>query len=1309
VGARGEWRIWVDTGGTFTDVLGVDPRGRLHRAKILSTGALRGTVARLAAPDRIVPRWGWDLPAGFLDGFWLRPLEGEAGAAGSGGDGDEPGTGAGGTAAGIPVTGFDPAVPLLRLARPAPPGTAPGTAFDLSGDEPAPILAARLLTRTPAGQPLPPLALRLATTLGTNALLERRGAAVALFVTCGFADLLKIGTQERPDLFALEVRKPAPLHAAVAEVDERLAADGSVLRPLDEAGVRAAARDLVRAGLRAAAVALLHSDLDPAHEIRVEAILRDAGFEHVSRSSDLSPFARLLPRAQTAVVDAHLAPVVGVYLEGVRSRLEGGRLHVMTSAGGLAGAEAMRPKDSLLSGPAGGVVGAALAGRRSGLRRLIAFDMGGTSTDVARIAGDFEYVFEHRVGDARLFAPALAIESVAAGGGSICWFDGDRLRVGPQSAGARPGPACYGAGGPLTLTDVNLLLGRLDPERFRIPIRPAAAEAAFAALRAGLPRRAGGGAPPERLLAGFLAIADERMADAIRSVSLRRGHDPAGDALVAFGGAGGQHACGVAEHLGIRTILVPVDAGLLSALGLGHAVIERFAERQVVRPAGLPGEAAALRRGFADLERRAAEALLAEGVAERDIVVRRRVIGMRFAGQDSTVDVEWDRRHPLRAAFESRHQALYGHRPPGRPVELVALRVVASGRPPAAAPSRGRPRPHAPRPAARRRVFAGDAWRAAAVFARDRLTPGARFTGPALVFEDHGATFVAPGWRAAVDGAGALLLTRAAARGPTRRRTVGGPARRADSRGAAAATAPGAVRLELFTNRFRALAVEMGDRLRRTAVSTNIKERLDFSCALLDPRGRLVVNAPHIPVHLGGIGLCVRSLARALPLGPGDVAVTNHPAHGGSHLPDVTVVTPVFLPGAGRPALLGYVASRAHHAEIGGRRPGSMPPDATRLVEEGVVIPPSHLVHRGRPRWEAMRRRLLDGPHPTRAVEDNLADLRAAAAANHAGAEALRALARREGAATVLRFMRALAALAARRMRAALAGLPRGVARAGETLDDGSPLRAAVRIGGGRAIFDFSGSAGVHPGNLNATPAIVRSVVMYVLRLLLREPLPLNDGLLAPVTLRIPPGILDPGFPDDPARCPAIVGGNIETSQRLVDTLVKALRLCACSQGTMNNVLFGNDRFGYYETVGGGTGAGPGFHGESAVQCHMTNTRITDVEIIERRYPVRVERFAVRAGSGGRGRWRGGDGAVREIVFLAPLALSILAQHRRVAPYGMAGGGPGLPGAQRIVRASGEVLALDPIASCDVAPDDRLILETPGGGGWGRPPRTDRR
>jgi 5-oxoprolinase (ATP-hydrolysing) len=569
-------------------------------------------------------------------------------------------------------------------------------------------------------------------------------------------------------------------------------------------------------------------------------------------------------------------------------------------------------------------------------------------------------------------------------------------------------------------------------------------------------------------------------------------------------------------------------------------------------------------------------------------------------------------------------------------------------------------------------------------YERANLAPGASFAGPAVVTESHAATLVAEGWTAETDGAGALVLTAAVADGAAR----GGD------------ETPEAVRLELFVNRYRALVGEMGEMLRRTALSTNVKERLDFSCALLDAEGELVVNAPHIPVHLGALGLCVRAVAAALPLGPGDVAVTNHPAFGGSHLPDVTVITPVHDGGG---ALLGYVASRAHHAEIGGTRPGSMPPDARTLAEEGVVIPPTLLVHAGEARWEEMRRILTDAPYPTRAVDENLADLAAALAANHRGAELLAGLAAEHGAAAVAGYMEALKRRAETGIRDALEALDDGVYEAEERLDDGSALHARIEIAGRGATIDFAGTAGVHPGNLNATPAIVRSVVLYVLRLLVREPLPLNEGLLRAVEVRVPRGMLDPEWGDDPAKAPAVVGGNTEVSQRLTDTLLKALRLAACSQGTMNNVLWGTDRFGYYETVCGGSGAGPGWHGAGPVHTHMTNTRITDPEVVEHRYPVRIERFAVRAGSGGAGRFRGGDGAVRETVFLEVASLSVLAQHRAEGPYGVDGGHPGAPGRQRVIRATGETLELGSVDGCEVAPGDRLVLETPGGGGWGAP------
>jgi 5-oxoprolinase (ATP-hydrolysing) len=1268
-----DWQIWIDIGGTFTDALGLDPEGVLHRAKILSTGSLRGAVERREGAGRLRVRERWGAPRDFVRGFRFRLL-------------DRPHPPA-------EIAGYEPESSLLTLADDRLEAIAPDTPFEVASAEDAPILAARLLTGTPPGRSLPAAALRLATTLATNALLERRGARTALFVTRGFGDLLRIGTQQRPDLFALRVRKPEPLHAAVVEVPERLSADGAVLQPLRPEALVAAADRLLLEGIDVAAVALLHAFKNPAHEQQLQSLLIERGFRHVSCSAELAPRIRLLPRAETALVDATLAPIIRDYLTRIQSSLGRGRLHVLTSAGGLVAPDAVRPKDTLLSGPAGGVVGAARAGRRSGFERLIAFDMGGTSTDVARFDRDYEYLFEHTVADAHLVAPALAIESVAAGGGSICRLDGPRLRVGPESAGASPGPACYGAGGPLTVTDVNLLLGRLDPERFEIPLNLRAASERLEELLARLHERTGERPKPGALLAGLLEIANERMADAIREVSLRRGYDPAAHALVAFGGAGGQHACAIAARLGMTTIVLPADAGLLSALGLGHAVVERFAEEQVLRP--LQREAATVRSRFDRLARKAVSEVEREGIPAGAIEIRRRIAHLRFRGQDATVEVPFEEGIPLLTAFERRYLELFGHRPEGREVELESLRVVASSRAPAEAEPAGRARHFKARKlGCREVVLGGRATVNVPVFDRARLDPGARFEGPSLVFERHSAVVVEPGWCAEVDPAGALIL----------RRARSGRTPRAHRR-------PEAVQLELFTNRLRSIAREMGERLQRTAISTNVRERLDFSCAVLDAAGSLLVNAPHIPVHLGALGLCVRRLREGIEMEPGDVVVTNHPEWGGSHLPDVTVVTPVYETQGGarrsgrgkRSALIGFVASRAHHAEIGGSRPGSFPPSATTLAEEGVVIHPTHLVRDGRGRWEGMRRILEGPPWPSRAVEDNLADLRAAAAANHAGALALRELVRERGFSSVRRHMIALQDLAETRVREALAAIPDGRYESEEHLDDGSPLRVVLTVEGDRAVFDFSGSAGVHAGNLNATPAVVQSVVIYVLRLLIRHPLPLNEGLLRPITLSIPHGILNPGFPGDPTEAPAVVAGNVETSQRLVDTLLKALSVTACSQGTMNNVLFGNERFGYYETIGGGCGAGPGFDGASAIHSHMTNTRLTDPEVIEHRYPVRIDAHAIRSGSGGAGRFRGGDGIVREISFLQPMTLSIVSQHRTSGPYGLRGGLPGRAGAQRLIRRSGEVRRLGPVDGCEVEAGDRLILETPGGGGYGRP------
>jgi 5-oxoprolinase (ATP-hydrolysing) len=1303
------WRIWSDTGGTFTDCVACGPAGEVRRAKVLSSSALRGLVDGSADGLVLRVREDWNAPADFVRDFRFTVL----------GDVDT----------GVEVASYDPGRGELVLQRPYPSMIVPGSAFEVRSREEAPVLAARLVTGTSAGDPLPPIAMRLATTRGTNALLERRGAEVALFVTRGFGDLLEIGTQQRPELFALRVRRPRPLYAAVVEVDGRLSADGRELSPLDPVTARAAADELVRAGIRSAAIALIHSYAHPAHEMQLERILLDTGIERVSRSSAIAPEIRMLNRARTAVVNAYLAPVVEDYVRDVSSGLgpagPGSTLHLMTSTGGLVQPDGFHAKDALLSGPAGGVVGAARAGRAAGFDRVITFDMGGTSTDVARFDGDYDYVWEHEVGGIELLAPALAIETVAAGGGSICELGPNGLDVGPRSAGAQPGPACYGAGGPLTITDVNLLLGRLPAGRLAVPVLREPAVAGARALYGALQRRGDAaefGPLPEvsvipaeagigerehvvelePLLEGLVDIANERMADAIRGISLRKGYDPAGYALVAFGGAGGQHACGVAEKLGIATVVVPPDAGLLSAWGLGHAVVERFAMRQVLAPlAEVEHEVFSMLR---DLEQEAVAAVEREGVAAADVVVRRRVANLRYVGQDSTLDLEYDPSAPdLAGSFVDRHLDTYGHAPAGRAVELESLRVIAS--------SRLAPEMVAPVPDARitpanlhARVWLAGGWRDAGLFDRDNLRPADAFTGPCLIAESHGATLIPDEWSGVIDGSSAIVLSHsgqpAGDPGPA---LAPSPAAAAEASGRSTShldAAPGAVVEELFVSRFASLVSEMGDQLRRTALSTNVKERLDFSCALLDQGGELVANAPHIPVHLGAMGLCVRQVRDALPMAPGDVVVTNHPAYGGSHLPDVTVITAVHDRDG---ALLGYVASRAHHAEIGGTRPGSMPPDATTLAEEGVVIAPTYLARAGEWRWQEIRRILSDAPHPSRAVDENLADLAAQAAANHRGAGLLREMARAHGRDLVAHHMDALKARAERRIRDAIAALPPGRYEAVERLDDGAPLQVRIDIENGTASIDFSGTGDVHPGNLNATPAIVRSVVIYVLRLLIAEPLPLNEGLMKAVHLQIPRGMLNPDFSGDDTAAPAVVGGNTEVSQRLTDTMLKALRLAACSQGTMNNVLWGNTGFGYYETVAGGTGAGPAWDGESAVHSHMTNTRITDPELLEHRYPVRLERFAIRRGSGGAGEWRGGDGVVREITFLEPVSLSVLGQHRVERPYGMDGGEPGAAGRQTLIRRDGERVELGSIDAADAEPGDRLLLETPGGGGWGNP------
>lgn len=1310
------WQIWVDTGGTFTDCLALAPDGNLHRSKVLSNSTLRGSILQVRENKTITVRATWltgapDLLAGYSFRLLQQP--------------HPPFT----------VVRTDSVRGSLSLSELPENMVWENADFEITAHEEAPILAARLVTGTPLHAGLPPLEMRLGSTKGTNALLERQGSAVGLLITKGFADLLDIGTQQRPDIFALRIEKPSVLYQSVVEVRERLDAQGKVLIALNETEINRIAQQIKQSSLRVWAIALLHSYLNPVHEQLLRQRLQREGIAFVSCSSELAPTIKIQPRAETAVVNAYLSEVMENYLAAVQQKLPDnpsqahsyplqvtaepplrGRprqslnhrraapsvtqsptrhpalshqkptLRVMTSAGGLVGARFFKPKDSLLSGPAGGVVGAASVAALSGITKLLTLDMGGTSTDVARYDGAFDYQFESKVGAAHLFSPSLAIETVAAGGGSICWSDGLKSAVGPQSAGAWPGPACYGAGGPLTITDVNLLLGRLDAASFGIPVNRIAAEQALSRLQ--VPFTGASNQPTdEKLLEGFLRIANEKMAEAIRKISVSKGYDPASYTLLAFGGAGGQHACQVAELLRMRRIVIPYDAGLLSAYGMGQARIERFATRQVLRPFGeIQPELKAL---VAELSEEALSALSSEGLAENELEVRLVNLFLRFKGQDASLEITYHSEMDTLAAFRGQYELRYGHWVEDRVIELESVKVMVSTKPPPLPSQSFVAASYTPEPTRHLTSYVAGAWQTIPVFTWENLQPGASIPGPALVVSRNSTALIEPDWQFVLDAANNAILTQ----------TKKIPFLSASQQNLTEPVhePPETVQLELFTNRFRAIAEEMGALLQRTAFSVNVKERLDFSCALLDADGELVANAPHIPVHLGSLGLCVRLVRKAILMEKGDVIVTNHPGFGGSHLPDITLISPVYF----RDQLIGYVANRAHHAEMGGKRPGSMPPDATSLAEEGVVIPPVYLVRKGTAHWDFIQQLLTESPYPTRALTENLADLNAALASIQAGAAALAALVREEGIDRVSYFMRALKNYSAACVRKSLAAWPDGGYSAEELLDDGTPLRVHLVISKGNVHVDFTGSAHVHPGNLNANPAIVHSAVMYVLRLLTAADIPLNEGIMQAVELIIPPGILNPVFPADPSACPAVVGGNTETSQRLVDTLIKALELAACSQGTMNNLLFGNDTFGYYETIGGGSGAINGFAGASAVHTHMTNTRITDPEILEFRYPVRLEKFAIRRNSGGKGKWNGGDGIIREITFLEPVSLTVLAQHRLQAPYGMAGGKAGLTGKQQLIRADGRVEELSGTAGAAVEQGDRVVIQTPGGGGYG--------
>lgn len=1138
----------------------------------------------------------------------------------------------------------------------------------------------------------PLAAVKMGTTVATNALLERKGEPLALIITRGFGDALRIGYQNRPDIFAREIVLPEMLYSQVVEIDERMAADGTLLVPLDQEKIQAQLEAVFAQGIKALAIVLMHGYRYPDHEKTIAAIAARIGFAQISVSHESAPLIRLVSRGDTTVVDAYLTPLLRRYVDRIDHALTRKhpdmRLLFMQSHGGLTEAHRFHGRNSILSGPAGGVVAMAKAGAAAGCDRLIAFDMGGTSTDVSLYAGDYERVFETEIAGIRMRAPMMRIETVAAGGGSRLRFLDDRLQVGPESAGADPGPACYRRNGPLCITDANLLLGRISEKFFPLVFGPAgdqsldinATRKAFDKLAGRIKAETGGGKSAEEVAEGFLTVAVENMANAIKTVSVQRGHDAQEFALYCFGGAGGQLCCRVADSLGMRRILIHPQAGVLSALGMGLAEIRDL--RQQTVSAILDEKSLASLQPLADrLTQQSREAVAAQQAADKNVHTRCQA-QLRYQGSDSVLTVAWSDPAAMKNDFASAHRAHYGFSVSGQAVVIENLAVESIGEPENIQPARLAASPM-PAAIAQLPFYCPGGWQTADWFDRVDLGAGCAIDGPAVIFDDSATTVVDPGWRAGVLDDGHLQLLR-------REETV----KPANGR---AITSADPIRLEVFNNLFMHIATQMGVVLRNTAHSVNIKERLDFSCALFDGQGGLVANAPHMPVHLGSMGASVATVVKkhAADMQPGDSYALNAPYAGGTHLPDITIVTPVWFD-LEKPSF--YLASRAHHADIGGITPGSMPPDSTRIEQEGTLLDNLRIVRDGQLDETRLLNLLSSGEWPARNPQQNIEDLKAQIAANRRGLQELGSVIDHYGLATVQAYVKHVQDNAEESVRRAISNLKDG--SYSSVMDTGQTIRVSICVDKNKrsAIIDFAGTSPQAGNNFNAPASVCTAAVLYVFRTLVDHKIPLNEGCLKPLEIKIPAGsMLTPDFPA------AVVAGNVETSQCIVDTLYGALNLQASAQGTMNNLTFGDSRWQYYETICGGSGAGDGFHGTDAIHTHMTNSRLTDPEVLESRFPVRVREFSIREKSGGDGKYRGGNGAHRSLEFLRPMTAAILSGHRKTAPSGLAGGANAAAGRNSLQKANGEVVRLDATASFHVEPGDILIIDTPGGGGYGKP------
>ena len=1165
--------------------------------------------------------------------------------------------------------------------------------------EDAALQGIRIVLGVTSDQPIPAdqvHSIKMGTTVATNALLERKGDRTVLVTTSGFADALRIGYQNRPKLFDRHIVLPEMLYEEIIEVDERIDAHGGVLKSPDPGIVRQDLQKVYDSGIRSIAIVFMHAYRFPEHESMIADLAREVGFTQVSTSHETSGLIKMVSRGDTTVVDAYLSPILHRYVDRVASEITGDqtRLMFMQSSGGLTDAKLFAGKDSILSGPAGGVVGMVQSAALAGFEKIIGFDMGGTSTDVSHYNGTYEREFETHVAGVRMRAPMMRIHTVAAGGGSILHYDGARFRVGPDSAGADPGPACYRRGGPLTVTDCNVLLGKLKPEHFPHVFGPGGDQALdieivkekFVTLATQI-----GDTTPEIVAEGFLSVAVENMANAIKQISVQRGYDITGYTLNSFGGAGGQHACLVADALGMGRIFLHPFAGVLSAYGMGLANITASRERSaevLLSEAIIPELASALKELGAQTKAEVEN----QGINADNIEIIEKV-HVRYAGTDTALIVTFASMDAMIAEFEDLHYQQYGFNVPkrGRIVGTLSVEAVGSTGQHASQSNPEIENKQDAHPIDTVDIYSNGKLHPSKVYQRDDIASEQIIDGPAIILESTGTTIVEPGWQAQMTAAGNLILERVVAL-PTRT-AIG-------TKGGKYDEGADPIMLEIFNNLFMSIAEQMGATLQNTAYSVNIKERLDFSCAIFDQSGNLVANAPHMPVHLGSMGESIQTIIRErhATIKPGEVYALNAPYNGGTHLPDVTVITPVFNDAATQ--LLFFVGSRGHHADIGGMTPGSMPADSKTVEEEGVLIDNFLLVENGRLREEPLRELLSSGPYPVRNFDQNLADLSAQVAANAKGGQELRHIIEQFGLDTVQSYMVHVQDNAEESVRRVLDVLKDGSFE--YELDQGHKICVKISIqkdssGATSATIDFTGTSDQVSSNFNAPSAVCMAAVLYVFRTLVDDDIPLNAGCLKPLNVIIPEGcMLNPVYPA------AVVAGNVETSQSITDTLYGALGVMAASQGSMNNFTFGNEQYQYYETISGGSGAGPDFDGTGAVQTHMTNSRLTDPEILENRFPVLLESFSIRKNSGGEGKHRGGDGTIRRVRFLEPMTASILSDHRRIPPFGMVGGGTGALGHNSVERSDGTVEELSACASTEMMPGDTFIIKTPGGGGFGK-------